>query len=89
MKENLEIFKNDEFNIRVVRNEQGEPLFCAKDVCDALGYNNSRDAMRKHVEIDDVAKRDTMDALGRMQPTTFINESGLYSPNPCQQAREC
>ena len=57
----------------------GQTLFCTLDVCDALGYNNSRDAMRKHVEIDDVTKRYTMDALGRMQPTTFINESGLYS----------
>ncbi|MBQ5911663.1 MAG: Bro-N domain-containing protein, partial [Bacteroidaceae bacterium] len=62
-----------------VVDEKGEHWFCAKDVCDALGYNNSRDAMRKHVEIDDVAKRNTMDALGRMQPATFINEFGLYS----------
>ena len=77
---NIQIFENQEFGaIRTMSDEKGEPLFCAKDVCDALGYNNSRDAMRKHVEIDDVAKRDTMDALGRMQPTTFINESGLYS----------
>ena len=77
---NIKIFENQEFGvIRTMSDEQGNPLFCAKDVCDALGYNNSRDAMRKHVEIDDVAKRDTMDALGRMQPTTFINESGLYS----------
>ena len=37
----------------------GQTLFCALDVCGALGYNNSRDAMRKHVEIEDVAKRDT------------------------------
>ena len=63
MKEKLQIFKNGEFNIRVVINEQGEPLFCAKDVCDALGYNNSRDAMRKHVEIEDVANATPLSVL--------------------------
>ena len=35
-------------------------MFFAKDVCDALEYNNSRDALRKHIEEDDVAKRNTI-----------------------------
>ena len=60
-------------------NEQGEPLFCAKDVCETLGYGNSREALRKHVDRDDVTKRDTIDSLGREQLTSFINESGLYA----------
>ena len=50
-----------------------------KDVCDALEHTNSRRAIAKLVDEGDVTKRYTMDALGRMQPTTFINESGLYS----------
>ena len=76
----IKIFKNVEFGaIRTMSNEQGEPMFCAKDVCDALGYNNSRDALRKHVEPDDVAKRDTIDSKGRTQSASFINESGLYA----------
>ncbi|MBQ5838513.1 MAG: hypothetical protein IIW42_00560 [Bacteroidaceae bacterium] len=33
---NIQIFENTEFNIRVMRNEQGEPLFCLNDVCKAL-----------------------------------------------------
>ncbi|MBQ5392868.1 MAG: hypothetical protein IIU52_03445 [Bacteroidaceae bacterium] len=33
---NIQIFENIEFNIRVMRNEQGEPLFCLNDVCKAL-----------------------------------------------------
>jgi prophage antirepressor-like protein len=78
--EQLKIFQNPEFGtIRTIRDAQGEPLFCGKDVCDALGYSNSREALRKHVEKDDVTKRDTIDALGRVQLTTFINESGLYA----------
>ena len=75
----FKIFKNVEFGaIRTMSNEQGEPMFCAKDVCDALGYNNSRDTLRKHVERGDVAKCDTPTTSGR-QIMTFINESGLYA----------
>ena len=62
-----------------MNDEQGETWFCAKDVCDALEHTNSRRAIAKLVDEGDVTKRYTMDALGRMQPTTFINESGLYS----------
>jgi len=33
-----------------MQDEKGEPLFCAKDVAEALGYKNTRDALHKHVE---------------------------------------
>ena len=62
-----------------MNDEQGETWFCAKDVCDALEHTNSRRAIAKLVDEGDVTKRYTMDALDRMQPTTFINESSLYS----------
>lgn len=79
MENQLQIFSNPEFGeVRTQVDEKSEPWFCAKDVCDALGYNNSRDAMRKHVEIEDVAKRDTPTVSGN-QKMAFINESGLYS----------
>ena len=74
------IFRNVEFGtIRTMSNEQGDVMFCAKDVCGALGYNNSREALRKHVNGDDVTKRDTVDSLGRKNFASFINESGLYA----------
>jgi len=41
-------------------------------VAEVLGYGNSREALRKHVEEDDVTKRDTIDSLGRKQYTSFI-----------------
>jgi prophage antirepressor-like protein len=76
----IQIFKNQEFGaIRTMSNEQGDVMFCAKDVCGALGYNNSREALRKHVNGDDVTKRDTVDSLGRKNFASFINESGLYA----------
>ena len=35
------VFENPEFGkIRTLTDENGEPLFCAKDVCDILGYKN-------------------------------------------------
>lgn len=76
----IEIFKNEEFgDIRVVDIE-GEPWFVGKDIAESLGYSNSRDALIKHVDIED--KKDGVairDAIGREQIPTFINESGLYS----------
>ena len=76
----IQIFQNQEFGaIRTMCNEQGDVMFCAKDVCDALRYTNSREALRKHVMSDDVTKRDTVDTLGRKNFASFINESGLYS----------
>ena len=36
----IQIFQNQEFGaIRTLSNEQGEPMFCAKDVAEALRYN--------------------------------------------------
>jgi prophage antirepressor-like protein len=80
MNTTIQIFESAEFGkVRTMTDSEGEPLFCGKDVAEALGYSNSREALRKHVEKDDVTKRDTIDALGRVQFTTFINESGLYA----------
>jgi prophage antirepressor-like protein len=75
----MQIFRNQEFGaIRTISNEQGEAMFCAKDVCDTLGYNNSRDALRNHVEAEDVEKFDTPTKGGK-QKLNYINESGLYA----------
>ena len=75
----IQIFKNQEFGaIRTISNELGEAMFCAKDVCEALKYGNSREALRKHVDEKDVTKRDTLTKGGK-QMMTFINESGRYA----------
>ena len=64
--------------IRVTTDDRCEPWFVAKDVCEALGYSNARDAIAKHVDEEDVAKRDTL-TKGGIQAVSCINESGLYS----------
>ena len=74
------IFQNVEFGaIRTMSNEQGEALFCAKDVCDALSHTNSRKAVADLVEEDDVTRSYLIDSLGRKQRAIFINESGLFA----------
>ena len=75
----IKIFNHEMFgDIRTMQDEQGTPLFVGKDVAEALGYRNTRDALYKHVDEEDkgVAKCDT---LGGGQNLVFINESGLYS----------
>ena len=71
-------FSNNEFGeIRVLEIEN-EPWFVGKDIAEVLGYKNTNDAMKKHIDDEDkgVAKCDT---LGGKQNLTIINESGLYS----------
>ena len=76
----IKIFQNQEFGaIRTMSNEQGEPMFCAKDVALALGYDQPHKAVERHVEKDDGTKHTLIDSLGRKQRAIFINESGLYS----------
>lgn len=76
----IQIFSNPQFGeIRTLADDANEPWFCAADVCNALGYTNSRKAVADHVSEDDVTKRDTIDNLGRTQSASFVNESGLYS----------
>ncbi len=75
----IKIFSKPEFGrVGVLTAQDGTPWFNAVDVCNVLGYSNSRDALRKHVDADDVTKRDTLTAGGR-QKVNFINESGVYS----------
>ena len=81
METTIQIFTSDVFgDIRTMTNEKGEVLFVGKDVATALGYSNTRDAMRKHVDEEDkttVAIRDT--GSNYKSKAVFINESGLYA----------
>ena len=76
----IQIYQKQEFGaILTMSNEQGEVMFCGKDVAVALGYKKPEWAIAKHVEEDDSAKRGVIDSLGRTQQAVFINESGLYA----------
>lgn len=72
-------FQFETHALRVQVDDASQPWFNANDVCAALELANPRDALAKHVDSDDVAKRDIIDSLGRVQLASFVNESGLYS----------
>ena len=79
MHSNIQIFKHKEFcNIRTMSGEHGEPLFCGKDVAEALGYGNPQKAIRDHVFLEDKGVNE-MGTPGGTQKAIFINESGLYA----------
>lgn len=55
------------------------PLFIAKQVCDILGFKNPWDALKNHVDSDDIFKLEMNDRLNRKQTVNCVNESGLYA----------
>ena len=79
------IFTNPEFGSVRVLPIDNEPWFVGKDVAEALGFKNTKDAITNHVEECDKimgspnATPSITDSIGRKQFPTWINESGLYS----------
>lgn len=74
----LMIFNNPEFgNIRTMERD-GAPWFVGKDVAEALGYSNSRDAVSTHVDGEDKATVAFHDG-SQNRNMVVINESGLYA----------
>lgn len=74
----IQIFNNEEFgSVRIVEVDN-EPWFVGKDVAAALGYKDTSDAMKKHVDDEDKLTRRFTDS-GQTRLMRIINESGLYS----------
>ncbi len=70
----LKIFSNDEFGeIRTVEIE-GKIYFVGKDVANALGYSNPRDAIARHCKV--VVKHDSFKEGG--QEVALIPEGDMY-----------
>jgi prophage antirepressor-like protein len=75
----LQIFNHPMFGELPVMIVDGVEWFGATESAKTLGFANQRDAIKNHVDEDDVAVHDVIDKLGRKQSKKFINESGLYS----------
>lgn len=71
------IFNFTEQAVRIVSDDHDNPWFAVTDICNVLGYANSRDALAKHCREAGVAKRD-ISSGGQMRELTFINEGNLY-----------
>lgn len=81
MKELL-IFEDPEFGRIRTAEIDGEPWFVGKDVAVALGYSDTADALKKHVDVEDkkLLKPGEMPTLKMSNYGAYvINESGLYS----------
>ncbi|AUE03582.1 phage antirepressor KilAC domain-containing protein [Bifidobacterium breve] len=60
--------------LRTLTDENGEPWFIAKDVCDILGHSNVSMALDR-LDDDERSKSN----LGRQGETNIVTEAGLYS----------
>ena len=83
MNNKVMIFNNEEFgDVRGVL-VNGEPYLIGKDIAEKLGYKNTSDAIKTHVDEEDkmqIVKRDLQmySDIGT-KGAVAINESGLYS----------
>ena len=86
---NAVVFENPEFGkILTQTDDDGEPWFCAKDVCNVLGYKRANDAVSQLVNDLDTAKRRNKvpgslrkdgSRTVRTQLMLYVNESGFYA----------
>lgn len=79
----LKIFENSEFGKIQVIERNGEPWFIGKEVAEILGYKDTADALKKHVDEEDkqffkVGETPTL-KIKSNYGAYIINESGLYS----------
>ena len=79
----IQLFENTEFGeLTVLTFEDGEDIvwFIGKEVTTLLGYSNTRDALKKHVDDEDKNTVAIRDGNQKGNPNkVIINESGLYS----------
>lgn len=77
MKNLVKVFEKDNFKVRTIIKDN-EIWFVGKDVAEALGYSDTNQAIRKHIDEEDKLTRQ-IDGIGQKREMYIINESGLYS----------
>lgn len=73
----LQIFNFESQQVRVIE-INNEPFFVGKDVATVLGYKDTVNALKSHVELEDKLGWQ-ITTSGQKRNVTVINESGLYS----------
>ena len=77
MENQIQIFKNEQFgDVRIVTDENNEPHFCLKDICNVLELQSS--AVVRRLGDGVTTNHPIVDSLGRQQVAVFVNEDGLY-----------
>ncbi|EDB1208569.1 antirepressor, BRO family protein [Campylobacter jejuni] len=78
---NLELFKKDDLEVRVIKDENNEPLFCLKDICDTLELSNIsvvKEAINMEFDKGGKFNLTPLKTNGGMQNFMFVNESEVY-----------
>lgn len=73
----LAIFSFESSQVRTLGTAES-PLFVAIDIAVALGYQNAKDALSRHVDPEDLTKQE-IETKGGRQTVNCVNESGLYA----------
>lgn len=76
MNDQLQIFTFQGNNVRI-SGTADSPLFCAADICHALGLGQVSRAING-IPKDGVTQSNLIDSMGRSQNANFLTESGLY-----------
>ncbi|MBQ8418120.1 MAG: Bro-N domain-containing protein [Phascolarctobacterium sp.] len=74
----FEVFNHPDFGFVRVVMKDGEPWFVGKDVAETLGYKDTVNTLKKHVDLEDKGRCQIGTQFGEKE-TVIINESGLYS----------
>lgn len=77
MTNEITTFNFDDQDVRIIVDENGNPWFCAKDVCKALGYSKPSNAVSQHCVSKGTLKQGTPTSSG-IQELTYIDERNLY-----------
>ena len=78
MESSLRVFNSEDFGeIRASITEDGNPIFCARDVATALGYKDPTNAIKQHCR-GVAIHHPIVDSLGRDQLARFITEGDMY-----------
>lgn len=76
MRSDIQIFNSDQFGFVRTAGTPENPLFCLVDICRVLELSDN--VVRQRLDNDVCSTLPILDNLGRMQPTNFVNEDGLY-----------
>lgn len=79
MDNDLQIFENAEFGKVRAIDINSEPWFVGKDVALILGYKDTVNALKSHVDVEDAKGWQINTPSRGKQAVKIINESGLYS----------
>ena len=75
---NIQNFFDERFgNIRTFSDEKGVTWFVGKDIAEALGYKNTKKALKDHVN-DKYKLRERIVTSGQRRQIVFISEPGVY-----------